>query len=67
MGAADVLIARRNTVSESFGGTRVLTELNSPETDFPNWISPDECTIILSSARVRRASNYDLYWATRPK
>ena len=44
-------------------GSPVLTD-DELTTDIPGWVSPDDCTILVSA---RRNGHYDLFVAQRPK
>jgi Tol biopolymer transport system component len=64
---SDVYVAHRSTLADGFGAATPIEELNSDRIDFPSWISDDECTIVLSSDRLRQNVTYDLYLAVRAR
>ena len=41
-----------------------VSELSSAGNDLPAWVSPDDCTILVST---NRDGQHDLYFARRPK
>ncbi len=48
----DVWVAHRDAATGTFSNLAPVTELNSGFSELPNWVSPDGCTIYLSSARL---------------
>jgi hypothetical protein len=46
-----VWVAHRNAATGTFSNPTPVTELNTSFTEAPNWLSPDGCTIYLSSNR----------------
>lgn len=58
--------ATRSTPTDGFGTPTAVSELNGASNDFPTWISPDRCQLMLSSDRPGNGS-YDMWIATRPK
>lgn len=63
MGTYDIYYASRATTADAFGAPVSVTELNSPQLDFPTWISADNCVLYFSRTTTTRA--YDMYYATR--
>jgi Tol biopolymer transport system component len=60
----DVWTASRHDKTSAFGTpTRVLS-LSSPGVDAPGWLSPDGCTIYISSTRGK--GDFDIYFARKP-
>jgi Tol biopolymer transport system component len=59
----DIYMARRASKDAEFGDVTPVTELNSGNSEFPNWISPDGCTIYLH----RWLPDDDIYVARRPR
>ena len=47
----DIWLARRASVDQPFSGAAPVSELNSSAADTPNWISPDNCRLYMSSGR----------------
>jgi hypothetical protein len=68
-GTTDIWTASRAQVTDPFSSVHSLPVLNSPNNDFPTWISRDGCRLYLSSTRlVGDASlSENLYVATRGK
>ena len=64
-GKHDVYVASRADTEASFGPAAPVHEVNSPEDDFPSWISADHCRLYLSSRRHEGAGQLDIYLATR--
>ena len=62
MGARDLYMASRTSISEPFGPPVALTELNSSGDDDRPWLSPDQRTIIFASTR---SGGFRLYEARR--
>lgn len=58
----DVMVAKRPTRDAPFGTATPVSELSSTSFDWPTWVSPDECTILVSSSR---DGTSDIYWARR--
>jgi hypothetical protein len=58
-------VARRTTTATNFDAPQAVTELNTPEDDFPTWVSEDEC-VILFTHRLAGATSYELRIAERP-
>jgi Tol biopolymer transport system component len=63
-GSWDILVATRASTSASFNSITNVEKLNSPYGDLPDWISPDGCTLYMSSTRGPGGS-WQLYVATR--
>jgi len=61
-GGIDILRFERASTTAAFGGATHVTELNSPEADWPGWLSPDNCRFYFGSLRVNPG---DLFMATR--
>jgi hypothetical protein len=66
----DIWTAHRTSMDDPFGPARNVTEVNSPESDFPTFVTSDGCTLYLS--RYVRDSNhpngvYTQYVAQRPR
>lgn len=61
--------ATRPSRTARFGGVREVVELNDRvnNKDYPNWLSPDRCQLLLSSERPGGAGLADLWIATRPR
>jgi hypothetical protein len=47
-GYFDVLMATRDSKEQDFGNVRPVPGVNSPDADYPGWISPDACTLYLT-------------------
>jgi len=63
MGTYDIYYTSRATTADAFGAPVAVNEVNSPQLDFPTWISADNCVLYFSRATATRA--YDMYFATR--
>lgn len=61
-GGLDIWTAHRSTTQDGFPAPTPVPELNSGATDYPGWLSADNCRLYFSSDR---AGNPDLYVATR--
>lgn len=60
--------ATRSTTNDGFGTPAKIAELGTDATeDYPNWISPDRCTLIYTSDRPGGNGGYDLWMASRPE
>jgi Tol biopolymer transport system component len=65
-GTYDVWVAHRDRVTDPFGTPRAVTELNTASSnDVPGWLSPDGCTLYLSSDRAGGAGMLDIWVAHR--
>lgn len=60
----DIFVATRGTTAAPFANIQKLANVNSTAIDVPGQISPDGCTLYMSS---NRAGKSDLYAAQRPK
>lgn len=59
--------AVRSTTNDGFGTPVKIADLGTDATeDYPNWLSPDRCTLIYTSDRAGGNGGYDLWIATRP-
>jgi hypothetical protein len=61
--AYNVFRVTRAHTSDVFGNVAIVTELNSNSSDYPNWLSPDECAIYTVSGR---NGSFRAFVATRP-
>ena len=61
----DIYVATRGSKSEKFGAITRVEVLSSAGVDVPSWLSPDGCTIYLSSTR--NNGDYDVFVARRPR
>lgn len=60
--------ATRSSPTDGFGTPTMVAELSEDATeDYPNWISPDRCTLIFTSDRTGGNGGYDIWMATRPQ
>jgi Tol biopolymer transport system component len=60
--------ATRSSTTDGFGTPSMVAELSSDTTeDYPNWISPDRCTILFTSDRTGGNGGYDVWMAKRPR
>jgi hypothetical protein len=57
--------ATRPNTGVAFGSLAEVTELTTFVGEFPDWISPDRCTLLFTSVRPDGPGNYDLWMATR--
>jgi hypothetical protein len=65
-GSARVWVSRRQSVSEPFPVPVHVSELDGPgDNDVPNWLSPDRCSLYMTSYRQGNLAH--LYVATRPR
>jgi Tol biopolymer transport system component len=62
----DIYVATRAAKDQAFGDVKPLEGVNSAAVDAPGWISPDGCTLYLSSTRAGGGS-FDIYVARRPR
>ena len=60
-GDLDVWVRERQSRDDEFGPAVNVAGVNSPESEFPGWISPDNCRLYFDSGDVVR----DLYVAER--
>jgi len=63
LGNMDIWTAHRAKDGDPWKDIQVVPNVNTPDTDFPSWISPDGCRLYLSSAG---NSPGDMKVATRP-
>jgi WD40-like Beta Propeller Repeat len=61
----DIYVATRTSKTLPFANVQVLANVNSPSLDAPGYISPDGCTLYLSS--LRGTGKFDIFVAQRPK
>jgi Tol biopolymer transport system component len=70
-GGSDIWMAQRSTVSDGFGQSVNVAELNSPSNESPTWVSPDACTLFIASDKDSTSGSgrtgFDIYKATRGK
>lgn len=67
-GRNDIWHATRATAADGFGTPSMLSELSGTTSeDFPTWVSPDRCTLLLTSDRAGGNGSYDIWIATRPQ
>jgi len=59
----DIYVSVRASTSDAFGGPVIVTELNSPNVDYPNWVSDDGCRLYFDSDR---KGSRDIWLATKP-
>ena len=57
-----VYVATRATTADTFGAFTPLHELDSPEGEYPSWVSADQCRLYLSR---KVGGQWDLYLASR--
>jgi len=62
----DVWVAHRAAATGTFSNLAPVPELNTTSEDAPNWLSPDGCTIYLSSDRTALAGNRHIWAASKP-
>lgn len=65
IGKGDVYVASRPDLTSKFGPAVPVAEVNSEADESPSWISPDNCTLYLTSDRAGGAGRKDIYWASR--
>ena len=61
-GGFDIWTAHRSTTQDGFPAPTQVSELNSTTTDYPGWLSADNCRLYFTSDR---AGNLDIYVAIR--
>jgi hypothetical protein len=66
VGAGEIWVSRRPSPGEDFGAPVLVTELNTPQSDRVDWISPDGCQVYITSDRAGGAGGTDLWLASRP-
>jgi hypothetical protein len=59
--------ATRSTLADGFGTPTAVSELNVADNTYPNWISPDRCSLYFTSKRPNGSGNQDLWVASRPQ
>ena len=62
----DVWVAHRAAATGAFSNLAPVPELNSTSEDAPNWLSPDGCTIYLSSDRNAPSGSRHIWAASKP-
>lgn len=63
---ADVWMSTRANVTTGFGAPVNLSVVNSNVSEFPDWVSADNCVLVLHRNIGTVASNNDLYVAVKP-
>ena len=63
----EIRVSHRASVTEQWGQSALVTELNSTSNDRVTWVSDDGCRVVVSSSRAGGAGSNDLYLATRPQ
>ena len=64
----DLFVAHRTTATGNFAPATLVTELNDPNaglSDFPSWLSADNCRLYLTSDRATAGGVSDVYVAAR--
>jgi Tol biopolymer transport system component len=61
---ANILVAHRPTVTDTFGDPALVSELNTSNAEIPSYLSPDGCTLYFDSDR---SGSQHLWVATKPK
>ena len=65
-GNFDIYLVRRKTLASAFEGPVVqVTELDTSASEFPDWISPDACTLYFRSDRAGGKGGRDIWRAKR--
>lgn len=59
---SDIWSAHRSTTSDGFPAPTPVSELNSSGTEYPGWLSPDNCRFYFTSDR---AGTHDIYVTSR--
>lgn len=67
LGATDLWMAKRPSVSVPFGAPAPITELNSANTESAGWLSADRCRIWFGSGRNTADAGQQLFFAERPR
>ncbi len=62
----NVWVASRAGATGTFSNLAPVTELNTTSEDAPSWLSPDGCTIYLSSDRNAPSGDRHIWAATKP-
>lgn len=65
LASADVLIATRTAVGQTFGSPTTVPSVNSNAQDTPLFISDDDCELYIASRRAGGAGGLDVYRARR--
>lgn len=65
LGELDIWLAHRPSLGAAFGPPVDVTELNTPSSDRPSWISPDGCRMYLTSTRSGGLGDLDVWRAER--
>lgn len=61
-GTTDIWVTHRPSTSQAFSSPTKVTELSSPASDAPLWLSPDGCQMYL----VQADTAYHLYFTSKP-
>jgi WD40-like Beta Propeller Repeat len=61
----DIYVAMRSAVTEPFQSPVLVTELDTPSFEVPDWIAPDDCTLYFRSDRPGGPGGRDLWRARR--
>jgi Tol biopolymer transport system component len=64
-GELDIWVSHRDSLTSPFAAPVVVTELNTPSSDRPSWISTDGCRMYLTSSRAGGLGNLDVWRAER--
>jgi hypothetical protein len=65
-GNDDIYAATRSATNVAFGTGTDLSTLDDPEGASPSWLSPDGCTLYITSDRTGTTGGQDIWSATRP-
>lgn len=66
LGNKDIWKSTRASTAAPWGAPQPVPELNSSSWDGPEWVSSDQCTMILSSNRSGGLGDFDFWVSTRP-
>ncbi|MBX3234007.1 MAG: hypothetical protein KIT84_33295 [Labilithrix sp.] len=64
LGEMDIWTARRDKDTDAWSNIELVPNVNTAETDWPHWVSPDGCRLYLSSVGAQPG---DIKIATRPR
>lgn len=65
VGVTDIWMAQRASIDAAFGAPVNVSELNTPSSESPNWLSPDGCELTITSDRPGGSGGFDIWIASR--
>jgi hypothetical protein len=64
---SDIMVSSRASPSDSFSPAVPVPNVNSPEQEWPLYLTEDGCQLYLASNRPGGVGGYDIWVARRPR